>query len=169
MNFAHGFVHSIRLSAMLCIFSISFCQLIYRLICIIKNLSELLNFWVFFRVIYCSMLRLWLPGFLGIWESVCSNPNWEQVSMFIDYVYRFLRGFSEYDPHFCRCRLVQYWIHRLGTLAPTSMTYFAQIQPNNLIFSFRFLHVFLKIYHFRWAVFQEHDRKTLIQYMLLHY
>ncbi len=26
------------------------------------------------------LFRLWLPEFLGIWESVCNNPDWEQVS-----------------------------------------------------------------------------------------
>jgi hypothetical protein len=28
------------------------------------------------------LFRLWLPEFLGIWESVCNNPDWEQVNFF---------------------------------------------------------------------------------------
>jgi hypothetical protein len=31
--------------------------------------------------------RLWLPEFLGIWESVCNNPDWEQVSSFNNVVH----------------------------------------------------------------------------------
>jgi len=60
----------------------------------------------FLRVIYRSMFRLWLSEFLGIWESVCNNPDWEEVSIFIDYVYRYLRRFLEHDPYFLFCRLV---------------------------------------------------------------
>lgn len=31
-----------------------------------------------------GFFRLWLAEFLGIWESVCNNPEWEQVSLLMN-------------------------------------------------------------------------------------
>jgi hypothetical protein len=121
----------------------------------------------FFWVLYRTIFRLWLPEFLGIWESVCSNPSWEQVSLFVDYVYRFLRGFLEHDLYFLLCRFLQYWIHRLETLDSAGMTYFVHIHFDNFIFSVRFLHACWRIYHFRWVLFQWFQRKNLMQYIML--
>jgi len=36
-----------------------------------------------------SLFRLWLSEFLDIWESVCNNPDWEQVHFLRNFDYEF--------------------------------------------------------------------------------
>lgn len=47
--------------------------------------------------------RLWLPEFLGIWETVCNNPEWEQslVSLF-SFVAWCNIGYIDWEPWFAR-------------------------------------------------------------------
>ena len=47
--------------------------------------------------------RLWLPEFLGIWETVCNNPEWEQslVSLF-SFVAWCNIGYIDWEPWLSR-------------------------------------------------------------------
>ena len=77
-----------------------------------------------------------MPEFLGIWESVCNNPEWEQVRTRWRKVCASEPVILEYDQRLLVHCLVQYRIHRLGTLASES-------RPMEIVFvattSFRFV------------------------------
>ena len=51
--------------------------------------------------------RLWLPEFLGIWESVCNNPEWEQslISLFSFAAWCNI-GYIDWEPWLSRVRFV---------------------------------------------------------------
>jgi hypothetical protein len=49
--------------------------------------------------------RLWLPEFLGIWETVCNNPEWEQslISLF-SFVAWCNIGYIDWEPWLSRVK-----------------------------------------------------------------
>jgi hypothetical protein len=54
--------------------------------------------------------RLWLPEFLGIWETVCNNPQWEQslISLF-SFVAWCNIGYIDWEPWVSRVKIFFYF------------------------------------------------------------